>query len=282
MGLSWSATAGPRDGADAPQVQVPANGTARAFQVWDGHFVPQAAAPTLEPAADVRQADAVTNSVNVRRETVLVRDGKLTGVLDTTIRCSLTVSFQLGLPPAHLQPKDVTEPVSYEPGFSCAWEAALPAQASASVDAPADPYTAQIELNGITAAGESTTQFTQLHVLPVPNSTGNAWKVEIARQVLQIGQCSYEMYEIYGKGDGQALQQECVICMCDPRDTTVLPCRHLCLCRSCANILRLQSNRCPICRQPVGSLLQIRCDDTEPLERVESVCSESDLAAREP
>merc|ERR1719440_1598536 len=151
MGLSWSATAGPPDDSEAPRVQVPANGSSRAFQVWDGHFVPQAAAPTLEPAADVRQADAVTNSLNVRRETVVVRDGKLTGVLDTTISCTLTVSFQLGLPPAHLQPKDVTEPVAYEPGFNCGWEAAIPPQALSGVlDAPSEPYTAQIELSGIT------------------------------------------------------------------------------------------------------------------------------------
>jgi hypothetical protein len=251
-------------------------------EVWDGHFVPQAPAPTLEPAADVRQADAVTNSLNVRRETVVVRDGKLQGVLDTTIRCNLTVSFQLGLPPAHLQPKDVTEAVSYEPGFNCEWEAPIPTQVFGSIDSPSDPYTAQIELNGTTPTGEPTTQFTQLHVLPVPDKTGNAWKVEIVRQVLQIGQSTYEMYEIYGKGEGQALQQECVICMCDPRDTTVLPCRHLCLCRSCANILRLQSNRCPICRQPVSSLLQIRCGDTEQVEKVESVGSESDVGGREP
>lgn len=33
---------------------------------------------------------------------------------------------------------------------------------------------------------------------------------------------------------------ECVICMSDTRDTLILPCRHLCLCNSCADSLRYQ------------------------------------------
>lgn len=51
---------------------------------------------------------------------------------------------------------------------------------------------------------------------------------------------------------------ECVICMCDMRDTLILPCRHLCLCNSCADSLRYQANNCPICRAPFRALLQIR------------------------
>ncbi|GJP84435.1 hypothetical protein CLOP_g14492 [Closterium sp. NIES-67] len=52
--------------------------------------------------------------------------------------------------------------------------------------------------------------------------------------------------------------KECVICMSAPRDTTVLPCRHMCMCADCAKVLRYQTNKCPICRQPVQSLLEIR------------------------
>lgn len=51
---------------------------------------------------------------------------------------------------------------------------------------------------------------------------------------------------------------ECVICMCEIRDTLILPCRHLCLCKLCAYNLRVQSNNCPICRIPFIALIQIK------------------------
>ena len=41
---------------------------------------------------------------------------------------------------------------------------------------------------------------------------------------------------------------ECVVCLSDVRDTLILPCRHLCLCHTCADTLRYQANNCPICR----------------------------------
>jgi hypothetical protein len=47
----------------------------------------------------------------------------------------------------------------------------------------------------------------------------------------------------------------CVICLCNPKDTTVIPCRHLCLCAECAVQLRHQSNKCPICRRPIERLM---------------------------
>jgi len=51
---------------------------------------------------------------------------------------------------------------------------------------------------------------------------------------------------------------ECVVCMSSPKDTMVLPCRHMCLCNPCAEVLRFETNKCPICRADYHSLLQIR------------------------
>lgn len=57
---------------------------------------------------------------------------------------------------------------------------------------------------------------------------------------------------------------ECVICMCETRDTIILSCRHLCLCNGCADNLRYQANNCPICRAPFRALLQIRAMRKKP------------------
>ncbi|XP_050303671.1 probable E3 ubiquitin-protein ligase MGRN1 [Anthonomus grandis grandis] len=89
------------------------------------------------------------------------------------------------------------------------------------------------------------------------------------KQKLWVDGLCYLLQEIYGienKNSDKATSDEetedngseCVICMCDVRDTLILPCKHLCLCNSCADSLRYQANNCPICRAPFRALLQIR------------------------
>ncbi|CAL4976256.1 unnamed protein product [Urochloa decumbens] len=91
--------------------------------------------------------------------------------------------------------------------------------------------------------------------------------VHVVQQILWVNGTRYVLQEIYGIGNTtdennheDESGKECVICLSEPRDTTVLPCRHMCLCRECAQLLKLQSNKCPICRQPVGGLLEIKVD----------------------
>ncbi|CAF0762364.1 unnamed protein product [Didymodactylos carnosus] len=49
----------------------------------------------------------------------------------------------------------------------------------------------------------------------------------------------------------------CVICLCEFRNTLILPCKHLAICNVCGENLRFQSNSCPICRLPFRALLQL-------------------------
>eukprot|EP00899_Mesostigma_viride_P002660 jgi/Mesvir1/12395/Mv00568-RA.1 len=98
---------------------------------------------------------------------------------------------------------------------------------------------------------------------------GDGFKVKVVKQKIWVEGVSYELQQIYGidsspatgvpaSGDAADSNKDCVICLSEPRDTTVLPCRHMCMCHECARALR--DNRCPICRAPVQSLLEIKVE----------------------
>ncbi|OWM74207.1 probable E3 ubiquitin-protein ligase LUL4 [Punica granatum] len=92
------------------------------------------------------------------------------------------------------------------------------------------------------------------------------FEVKVVKQVLWVDGVRYELKEIYGLGSSSGESytnegdggKECVICMTEPKDTAVLPCRHMCMCNECSKALRLQSNKCPICRQPIEELIEIK------------------------
>jgi len=80
----------------------------------------------------------------------------------------------------------------------------------------------------------------------------------LVQEIYGIENKNIENNKTAGDDDTEDNGSECVICMCDVRDTLILPCRHLCLCNCCADSLRYQANNCPICRAPFRALLQIR------------------------
>lgn len=92
------------------------------------------------------------------------------------------------------------------------------------------------------------------------------WSAQIFAQKLQYGGQCFVLHEVFGVNsksldvDADCGNSDCVICLSAPRDTAVLPCRHMCFCSYCAGIVRLQCDRCPVCRQKVQSLLQFRRD----------------------
>ncbi|XP_041977677.1 E3 ubiquitin-protein ligase MGRN1 isoform X2 [Aricia agestis] len=107
-------------------------------------------------------------------------------------------------------------------------------------------------------------------VAVIEKHTDGTYVLKALKQKLFVDGLCYLLQEIYGienknldtkpHSDSETEEggSECVICMCDVRDTLILPCRHLCLCNSCADSLRYQANNCPICRAPFRALLQIR------------------------
>lgn len=49
----------------------------------------------------------------------------------------------------------------------------------------------------------------------------------------------------------------CVVCLDRRRNTILLPCRHLCVCRYCSYKVRSRNYQCPICREDIDETLSV-------------------------
>lgn len=122
----------------------------------------------------------------------------------------------------------------------------------------------------------------------VDHHADGSYALRALKQKIFVDGLLYLLQEIYGienknlnkvtaasaamvDDDSEDTGSECVICMCDMRDTLILPCRHLCLCNSCADSLRYQANNCPICRAPFKALLQVRAVQKGPTSIVHPI-----------
>eukprot|EP00792_Barthelona_sp_PAP020_P002290 TRINITY_DN13754_c0_g1_i1.p1 TRINITY_DN13754_c0_g1~~TRINITY_DN13754_c0_g1_i1.p1 ORF type:complete len:285 (+),score=62.68 TRINITY_DN13754_c0_g1_i1:30-884(+) len=71
----------------------------------------------------------------------------------------------------------------------------------------------------------------------------------------------YEILNLFGDEE-----EMCVICMCNKKDTMILPCRHYILCSECANILRTNNDVCPLCREHIESFLHFDFSMPQPCQ----------------
>ncbi|KAK7345579.1 hypothetical protein VNO77_16184 [Canavalia gladiata] len=247
--------------------------------------------PPPAPYVEHQKAVTIKNDVNIKKETLTIEpDDENPGrflvsfTFDATVSGSITVlffakegdgctltptkenvlapvtvSFQQGLGQKFKQPAGtgidfsiLEESELLNVGDMDVYPVAIKA------DASSDDHDGS---NETPTSGNTNSQITQA----VFEKEKGEFRVKVVKQILWVNGMRYELQEIYGIGnsvesdlDGNDPGKECVICLSEPRDTTVLPCRHMCMCSGCAKVLRFQTNRCPICRQPVERLLEIK------------------------
>ena len=78
------------------------------------------------------------------------------------------------------------------------------------------------------------------------------------RQRVINGKKSMETMDMYGIRKEESEEDDCIICMSEPKNTAVLPCNHFCICHGCARLLlNTGKPECPICRAPPTSYVKI-------------------------
>lgn len=70
----------------------------------------------------------------------------------------------------------------------------------------------------------------------------------VEKQIIKYKGKEFIIKDLFGLPQPEE-RSECSVCLFNPKDTLILPCYHICLCASCANMLRVQTNKkCPLCR----------------------------------
>ncbi|KAJ3302170.1 hypothetical protein HDV03_005276 [Kappamyces sp. JEL0829] len=153
-------------------------------------------------------------------------------------------------------------------------DAPSPRKQKTAARATSDPYHLVIVLESVSSGQTASKVDSQYTFANFSSSNDRQLEVHYSKQLLIIDGMSFVLQDIFGFAETQSTpnhmsQKECVVCMADVKNTLVLPCRHLCLCTECAELLRNQGRtpqgqpsrqgppKCPICRQVFHSLISI-------------------------
>ncbi|KAK9079302.1 hypothetical protein SSX86_000973 [Deinandra increscens subsp. villosa] len=242
------------------------------------------------PYVDHQKAVTIRNDVNIKKESLKIEadeenPGKyvVSFTFDSTVACSITLYFFAkegdncnlttdkadSIPPITLTfQQGLGQKFKQTPGtgidLSAYEETELSNENELSV------YPLAVKAEATPSSPEVSNQYPGVNNSQITDAVfekvKGEFKVRVVKQILWVNGIRYELQEIYGIGnsvdsgdfDGNDSSKECVVCLSEPRDTTVLPCRHMCLCSGCAKVLRFQTNRCPICRQAIERLLEIK------------------------
>ncbi|KNC96892.1 uncharacterized protein SPPG_07720 [Spizellomyces punctatus DAOM BR117] len=216
---------------------------------------------------------------HLRRNTLkLVRTSSNTATLsfqlDTTVPCVIRINVPAHSPYSCIPNRDT----HVKPGL----DQSLSIQFGMPAESGEDVTMVLVVENDADSEDDRQTQITFLTVMHQKERReeeegeeegGGVAEVRVIRQDVVINSITYTLQEIYGlssisqSAPQDASSMDCVICLSEPKDVVVVPCRHFCLCIGCAEAVRMQGRssdrgvgvpRCPICRTIVQSLLRIK------------------------
>ena len=125
------------------------------------------------------------------------------------------------------------------------------------------PYVSEATLNDLFAA--TTSRLADIVVAAAPAVTGALRQHDPARAKTRADTimrlcgaksaiCQLQLLEGLAWFDARTTEpgSDCVICMSSPKTVAAVPCGHMVTCSACP-----VTSKCPVCRQPVESLLRV-------------------------
>jgi hypothetical protein len=227
---------------------------------------------TPPPYVDHQQAKKVRNDVNVHKDTLRLEVDELNPdhhlvsfIFDAMIDGSFTIFYSAKEEPnCRFVPLFPDAYMPFKVPFQKGVRQKFCQPSGTGIDL------GFFELDELSKPSEKEDVFPLITQAVIQKNDETGFQVKVVKQILWIDGVRYELRDIYGIGNSAAESfkdddpgKECVICMTEPKDTAVLPCRHMCMCSECAKALRLQSNKCPICRHSIDSLIEIKIDKAD-------------------
>ncbi|XP_019084399.1 PREDICTED: probable E3 ubiquitin-protein ligase LUL1 [Camelina sativa] len=241
-------------------------------------LIPGSGSPMMPPPyVEYQKAVTVRNEVNLKKETLSLEPDP-----ENPIRLLVSFTFDASMPgritiiffakeeeECNLiaTKEDTLPPITFDFGKGLGQKFIQPSGTGIDLTvfedselfkaAETDVYPLAIKAE---AQGNSGSVDAQITVVTTYVKEKEEIKIGVVKQYLWTNGIRFEVQEIYGMGnmvDGCYERKECVICLSEPRQITVLPCRHMCMCSGCAKASRFQAHLCPVCRQPVERYLEI-------------------------
>ncbi|TNV70833.1 hypothetical protein FGO68_gene16384 [Halteria grandinella] len=107
---------------------------------------------------------------------------------------------------------------------------------------------------------ENSSDFRQLYYLQFhfQRHAHPPWSLQVLKQKILHHGSLFDLTEAYGLNSSRtddSTSQECVICLCNNKETIAKPCKHVSMCSGCAQVVFNSEKKCPVCRQTISEII---------------------------